>query len=137
MGTPLITEHAAAAFGARIQTSPYGARRLIADAVDLVLRLPRLWAGVQAGTVRVPHARHVADATRDLSEQEAAWVDAEVQRGSGRAAGLGPVRGLGRGQGRRRGPRADPRPRGGRREGTLCPGLADQPTRHGHLADQG
>ncbi|WP_158296466.1 DUF222 domain-containing protein, partial [Nocardioides albidus] len=78
VGTPLITEHAAAAFGARIQTSPYGARRLIADAVDLVLRLPRLWAGVQAGTVRVPHARHVADATRDLTQHEAAWVDAEV-----------------------------------------------------------
>ena len=77
-GTPLVTEHAAAAFGARVQTSPYGARRLIADAVDLVLRLPRLWAGVEAGTVRVPHARHVADATRDLTEDEAAWVDAEV-----------------------------------------------------------
>lgn len=77
-GTPLVTEHAAAAFGARIQTSPYGARRLIADAVDLQIRLPRLWAGVRAGTVRVPHARWVATATRDLSEDEAAWVDAEV-----------------------------------------------------------
>ncbi|WGX98095.1 HNH endonuclease signature motif containing protein [Nocardioides sp. L-11A] len=77
-GTPLVTEHAAAAFGARVQTSPYGARRLIADAVDLHLRLPRLWAGVRAGTVRVPHARHVAAATRDLTPEEAAWVDAEV-----------------------------------------------------------
>ncbi|WP_436698221.1 DUF222 domain-containing protein, partial [Nocardioides sp. BYT-33-1] len=77
-GTPLVTEHAAAVFGARIQTSPYGARRLIADAVDLHLRLPRLWAGVCAGTVRVPHARHVADATRHLSAEEAAWVDGEV-----------------------------------------------------------
>ncbi|WGX98151.1 HNH endonuclease signature motif containing protein [Nocardioides sp. L-11A] len=77
-GTPLVTEHAAAAFGARVQLSPYGARRLIADAVDLHLRLPRLWAGVRAGTVRVPHARHVAAATRDLTPEEAAWVDAEV-----------------------------------------------------------
>ncbi|WGX94587.1 HNH endonuclease signature motif containing protein [Nocardioides sp. L-11A] len=77
-GTPLITDHAAAAFGARIQLSPYGARRLIADAVDLQLRLPRLWAGVEAGSVRVGHARHVADATRDLSSEEAAWVDGEV-----------------------------------------------------------
>ncbi|WGX94632.1 HNH endonuclease signature motif containing protein [Nocardioides sp. L-11A] len=77
-GTPLVTEHAAAAFGARIQLSPYGARRLIADAVDLQLRLPRLWAGVEAGSVRVGHARHVADATRDLSSEEAAWVDGEV-----------------------------------------------------------
>ncbi|MBM0126370.1 HNH endonuclease signature motif containing protein [Pimelobacter simplex] len=78
IGTPLITEHAAAAFGARIQTSPYGARRLIADAVDLVLRLPGLWAGVVAGTVRVPHARWVAAATRDLTPEEAGWVDTEV-----------------------------------------------------------
>ena len=77
-GTPLITEHAAAAFGARIQTSPYGARRLIADAVDLAVRLPRLYAGIAAGTVRVAHARHVAAATRELSAEQAAWVDVEV-----------------------------------------------------------
>ncbi|TQK70751.1 hypothetical protein FBY23_2532 [Nocardioides sp. SLBN-35] len=86
-GTPLITEHAAAAFGARIQTSPYGARRLIADAVDLVLRLPKLWAGVQAGTVRVSHARWVAAATRELAVDEAGWVDGEVvQVADGRLA---------------------------------------------------
>ncbi|MCX6398469.1 MAG: HNH endonuclease signature motif containing protein [Propionibacteriales bacterium] len=77
-GTPLITEYAAAAFGARIQTSPYGARKLIADAVDVALRLPQIHAGTQAGTTRVGHARHVAEATRELSESEAAWVDAEV-----------------------------------------------------------
>jgi hypothetical protein len=78
VGTPLVTEHTAAVFGARVQTSPYGARRLIADAVDLQLRLPRLWAGVEAGTVRVAHARHVAQVTRDLAPDEAGWVDAEV-----------------------------------------------------------
>ncbi len=70
--------YAAAAFGARIQTSPFGAKRLIADAVDLAERLPRLQAGIDAGTVRVGHARHVAQATRELSAAEAAWVDAEV-----------------------------------------------------------
>ncbi|NYI46260.1 hypothetical protein BJ993_003340 [Nocardioides aromaticivorans] len=78
VGTPRITEYAAATFGARIQTSPYGAKRLIADAVDLVHRLPKLWAGVQAGKVRSTHARHVADATRELSAEEAGWVDGEV-----------------------------------------------------------
>ncbi|WP_207010502.1 HNH endonuclease signature motif containing protein [Nocardioides aromaticivorans] len=78
VGTPRITEHAAATFGARIQTSPYGAKRLMADAVDLVHRLPKLWAGVKAGQVRSTHARHVADATRELTADEAAWVDAEV-----------------------------------------------------------
>nr|WP_156391558.1 HNH endonuclease signature motif containing protein [Nocardioides sp. Root614] len=77
-GTPLITEYAAAAFGARIQTSPYGAKKLIADSVDIALRLPCIQAGVDAGTARPGHARHVAEATRELSESEAAWVDAEV-----------------------------------------------------------
>ncbi|HVK26894.1 MAG TPA: DUF222 domain-containing protein [Nocardioides sp.] len=77
-GTPRITEHAAATFGARIQTSPYGAKRLIADAVDLHHRLPELWAGVRAGAVRSTHARHVAEATRELSAEEAGWVDGEV-----------------------------------------------------------
>ncbi len=78
LGTPRITEHSAATFGARIQTSPYGAKKLIADAVDLVHRLPKLWAGVKAGTVRSTHARHVAEATRELSAEEAGWVDDEV-----------------------------------------------------------
>ncbi len=78
VGTPRITEHAAATFGARIQTSPYGAKRLIADAVDLQHRLPKLWAGVQAGRVRSTHARHVAEACRELSAEEAGWVDSEV-----------------------------------------------------------
>ncbi|THV13290.1 DUF222 domain-containing protein, partial [Nocardioides caeni] len=77
-GTPLITEYAAAAFGARIQTPPFGAKRLIADAVDIHHRLPKLHAGLAAGKVRVGHARHVATATRDLSDDEAAWVDNEV-----------------------------------------------------------
>ncbi|WP_028655917.1 HNH endonuclease signature motif containing protein [Nocardioides sp. J54] len=77
-GTPRITEYAAATFGARIQTSPLGAKRLIADAVDLHHRLPKLQAGIDAGTVRVRHARHVAEATRDLTSDEAAWVDHEV-----------------------------------------------------------
>ncbi|KRB78571.1 hypothetical protein ASE01_04755 [Nocardioides sp. Root190] len=77
-GTPPITEYAPSAFGARIQTSPYGAKRLIADAVDIHHRLPRLAEGLKAGTTRAGHARHVAEATRELSADEAAWVDAEV-----------------------------------------------------------
>ena len=49
-----------------------------ADAVDLHHRLPQLNAGITAGTVRVANARHVAQATRELGKDEAAWVDAEV-----------------------------------------------------------
>ncbi len=77
-GTLLITEYAAATFGARIQTSPFGAKKLIAAAVDIHHRLPKLNAGISAGTTRVGHARHVAEATRELTPEQAAWVDAEV-----------------------------------------------------------
>ncbi|WP_182378226.1 HNH endonuclease signature motif containing protein [Nocardioides sp. WS12] len=78
VGTPLITEYAAAAFAARIQTSPYGAKKLIADSVDIHHRLPKLAEGVRDGSTRAGHARHVAQATRDLSPEQAAWVDGEV-----------------------------------------------------------
>ena len=39
---------------------------------------PQLWARVQAGEVRASYARHVAAKTRDLSREEAAYVDAAV-----------------------------------------------------------
>ncbi|HEU5035633.1 MAG TPA: hypothetical protein VFT70_01425 [Nocardioides sp.] len=77
-GTPEVTEFAAAAFGARIGRSPYAARALIADAVDLQHRHPRLWARVRAGEVRASYARHVTTRTRDLTREQAAYVDAAV-----------------------------------------------------------
>jgi hypothetical protein len=77
-GTPRVTEFAAAELGARIGRSTYAAAQLIADAQDLHHRLPQLWSRVQAGEVRASYARHVTARTRDLSEAEAAHVDAEV-----------------------------------------------------------
>lgn len=69
-GTPRV-----AAFGARLQLSPYAAGRLIADVLDLQHRLPRLWARVQDLEVREGHARFVACRTGDLSPEQAALVD--------------------------------------------------------------
>jgi hypothetical protein len=77
-GTPLVTEFCAAHFGARLQMTPYAARQLIADALDLRHRLPQLWRRVQALEVKVSYARHVARKTRDLSREQAAYVDARV-----------------------------------------------------------
>lgn len=77
-GTPEVTEFAAAAFGARIGRSPYAARQLIADALDLQHRHPRLWERVQAGEVRASYARHVTRATRNLTPEQAGYVDAGV-----------------------------------------------------------
>jgi hypothetical protein len=77
-GTPEVTEFAAAEFGARIGRSPYAAAALIADASDLHHRHRQLWARVQAGEVRASYARHVTAKTRDLSVEQAAYVDAAV-----------------------------------------------------------
>jgi hypothetical protein len=51
---------------------------LISDGLDLVYRLPRLWEGVEAGRVRVYLARLVARRTRELTAEQAAYVDARV-----------------------------------------------------------
>lgn len=65
-GTPTVLASCPAELGLVLQTSPAGARHLIADALDLRHRLPRLWADVQAGRVRGWKARKVAAATRHL-----------------------------------------------------------------------
>jgi hypothetical protein len=77
-GTPKVAEFAPADLGARLQLSPYAAGRLIADALDLKHRLPRLWERVQRLEVRESYARHVARKTRELSVQHAGYVDERV-----------------------------------------------------------
>ena len=51
---------------------------MMADVLDLEHRLPRLWRRLLACEVRVGHARFVARKTRELSRQEAAYVDEHV-----------------------------------------------------------
>ncbi|WP_126688180.1 hypothetical protein [Nocardioides ferulae] len=77
-GTPMVSDFAAATFGARIGRSSYAGAQLIADALDLQHRHPQLWTRVQAGEVRASYARHVVTKTRELEPEEAAFVDAGV-----------------------------------------------------------
>ena len=77
-GTPQVREFAAAELGVRIGRSPYAAAALMADSLDLHHRLPQLWGRVRAGEVKASYARHVAAKTRDLTPQQAAFVDAAV-----------------------------------------------------------
>ena len=77
-GTPLVTEFCAAQVGARLQLTPWAARVLIGDALDLQHRLPQLWRRVQALEVKESYARHVAKRTRDLTAEQAAYVDSRV-----------------------------------------------------------
>ena len=77
-GTPEVAEFAFAELGARMQMSPFSARRLVADALDVRHRLPLIWARVLRREARVSNARLVAARTRHLSAQAAAFVDAAM-----------------------------------------------------------
>ncbi len=77
-GTPQVCEFAAAELGGRIGRTTHAAAQLMADALDLHHRLPQLWARVRSGEVRASYARFVCSKTRDLSTDEAAYVDAAV-----------------------------------------------------------
>jgi Domain of unknown function (DUF222) len=77
-GTPKVAEFSAASLGARLGLSSYAGRELIADALDLTIRLPRLWARVEALEVKASYARFVARKTRDLTKVEADYVDSRV-----------------------------------------------------------
>ena len=75
VGTPEVAEFAAAALGARLGISSGSAHSLMADALDLVIRLPQLWRRVEALEVKASYARFVARRTRDLTVDQAAYVD--------------------------------------------------------------
>ncbi len=78
IGTPDVAEFAAAALGARLGVSSGSAHSLMADALDLVVRLPQLWRRVEALEVRASYARFVARRTRELTVEQASYVDERV-----------------------------------------------------------
>lgn len=78
VGTPDVAEFCCAELGARLGITSWSAFSLMADALDLVIRLPRLWRRVEALEVRASYARFVARRTRDLTIEQAAYVDARV-----------------------------------------------------------
>ncbi len=79
-GTPAVAEFAPAELGAELAMSPYAARQLIGDALDLRHRLPLLWGRVLAGEVKPWIGRKTADATRAVSAEVAAVVDRRVTK---------------------------------------------------------
>lgn len=78
VGTPDVAEFAAAALGGRLGISTGSAHSLMADALDLMIRLPQLWRRVEALEVKASYARFVARRTRDLSVDQASYVDERV-----------------------------------------------------------
>jgi hypothetical protein len=77
-GTPTVAEFAPAELGCVLRISAGAARRLIGDALDLRHRLRSIWAAAQAGEVPAYQARHIATATRHLTIDQAAAVDAQL-----------------------------------------------------------
>ena len=66
-----MAEFAPADLAAALGISHDAARQLLADALELAYRLPRLWDLVQAGRVPVWRARLIARETPDLSVEAA------------------------------------------------------------------
>jgi hypothetical protein len=79
-GAPEVAEFAPADLGAALGLTTYSAERLIGDALELRHRLPRLWLRVHdtVRPVQAWRARRIADHTKGLSVEAAAWVDAKV-----------------------------------------------------------
>ena len=79
-GCPDVSEYAVHELGALRGTSSGTAEQLVADALDLRHRHPRLWDRVRAGEVRAWQAVHVARACHHLSREAAGLVDLAVFR---------------------------------------------------------
>lgn len=77
-GAPLVADFAVVELAAVLGMTPYAARRLIGDAVELRHRLPQCWRRIEQGEVPGWRARMVARRTIDLAPEPAADVDAQV-----------------------------------------------------------
>ena len=77
-GTPLVAAFTPEPFAAALGVSTLTGLSLLADALDLTHRLPRLWAAVEALRVAPWKARKIAQATHRLSKAGAASVDAQL-----------------------------------------------------------
>jgi hypothetical protein len=77
-GAPLVSEFAVAELATALGLSAGSGLNLVAQALELAHRLPKLWARVQAGTLAPWRARRIAEETLALPLAGAAWVDAQV-----------------------------------------------------------
>lgn len=87
-GTPGVAAFTAEPLAGALRISPYAAQALLADTLDLLHRLPRLWDQVQMLDVPVWKARRIAKATRDLPLAAVRWVDRQL---IGAAGSIGPA----------------------------------------------
>jgi hypothetical protein len=74
-GTPLVDEFAPASLAAALAIPRETATQLIGEGLELLYRLPRLWALVLQGQVPVWRARMIARETTDLGPEAVAFAD--------------------------------------------------------------
>jgi hypothetical protein len=74
-GAPWVAEFAPVDLAAALGMTQDAGRQLIADALELAYRLPKLWARAVAGAVPVWRARLIARETTDLSVEAALFAD--------------------------------------------------------------
>src|SRR5215212_7497946 len=86
-GTPAVAAFAPESLGTAMGWSPAAARSLMADALDLPHRHPKLWKRVRRLQVPAWQARRVAQQTRRLPKAGARWVDDQLAA----RIGCGPV----------------------------------------------
>lgn len=79
-GTPLVAEFATLELGAALRLRDVGAHALIADALDLRHRLPKVWRLMLDGEIDTWTARDIAGATRALDAHNAGLVDLQLTR---------------------------------------------------------
>src|SRR6476469_8157226 len=92
-GTPGVAEYAVEELAAALGLSHLAGLALVAEAVELCHRLPRLWSLVQDGRLQAWRARRVARATTQLSAAAVAFVDRHLAAPGrhNRVPALGPV----------------------------------------------
>src|SRR6476620_5502722 len=74
-GAPLVEEFAPASLAAALGITLEAAKQLLADALELAYRLPRLLDLVERGAVPVWRARAISRETHDLSVEAVAFAD--------------------------------------------------------------
>ena len=74
-GTPMVAERAVEELAAALDISYGSGCGLVAQAIELRYRLPRLWALVQDGSLQAWKARKTAEQTMHLGREAVAFVD--------------------------------------------------------------
>ena len=77
-GAPEVSDFAVTELSVALGRSRESGRLLVGDVVEAKHRLPKVWARLVAGQVTAWRVRRLAQATRGLSEEAVAFVDAQV-----------------------------------------------------------